>query len=353
MIYVDPHVHGRDGEEESDKETVEHLLQVARDSGVVAVFEMSNPKPPLTTEKAIRDRIELGRRANVREVFHGLYFGITADRVQVRDMVRVHRKYQPHVVGGKLFMGHSTNNLGVITEEEQFGVIEELTQQGYEGILTVHPEKESYMHPKVWNPSHPVSHCMARPPQAEVESVKDILRFVQATGFRGKLNIAHISVPESVELVVAAKHAGVDVACGVCPHHLIYDMGEMLSPTGILLKMNPPLRMPGDPDRMVEYLRTGAIDWMETDHAPHTYRQKTESGFLSGIPGLPWWDLYAEFLRTRNFTEDRIRAVTSEAVLQRFKLDVPLVDRPRTYRGNDYAFHPYEALERKLLRKAH
>ena len=62
MIYVDPHVHLRDYKQ-AHKETIKHGLEVARDSGVIAVFDMPNSDPPVMTEEIARERLKAAKDA--------------------------------------------------------------------------------------------------------------------------------------------------------------------------------------------------------------------------------------------------------------------------------------------------
>ena len=53
-------------------------------------------------------------------------------------------------------------------------------------------------------------------------------------------------------------------------------------------KMNPPLRDAADRDALIEGLLDGTIDFIATDHAPHTREEKSEGMELApfGIVGL-------------------------------------------------------------------
>ena len=44
-MYIDAHVHCRDFSEDY-KETIRHALRVSEDSGLSAIFDMPNTKPP-------------------------------------------------------------------------------------------------------------------------------------------------------------------------------------------------------------------------------------------------------------------------------------------------------------------
>src|SRR3989344_2252827 len=144
-MFIDTHVHLRDFRQQY-KETIKHGLEVARDSGVVAVFDMPNTDPAVTTEEVLLDRMKVAREAGVPEVFYGVYMGLTADQEQVRRAVEATRRHR-EAVGLKLYAGHSVGNLGVIEVEEQQQVYAALAAEGYVGLLAVHAEKESCMQP--------------------------------------------------------------------------------------------------------------------------------------------------------------------------------------------------------------
>lgn len=346
-MVVDCHVHLRDFNEH-EKETIARGLSVARDSGVDAVFDMPNTNPPVMDMETVRDRLKLADDSGVKGVFYGTYVGLSDDPEQIKRAVGIHESFFPRVVGFKLYAGHSVGRLGVIGVERQRKVYETLAREDYRGVLAVHAEKEEMMRPDLWNSDDPVSHCYARPEIAEIESVRDQIDLARETGFRGKLHIAHISTPEAVEFVYnASTKEGLDISCGVCPHHFIFDMNKMRGENGLLWKMNPPLRKEGTPNEMLELLREGHIDWVETDHAPHTWTDKTRE-CMSGVVALPWYDLFLRFLESKDFSSKEIAEVTHDAVVRRFGISIPANNRFRKDRRADYAFNPYEDIERDM-----
>lgn len=347
-MYADGHVHFRDFEQK-EKETVKHGLEVARDSGVDIVADMPNTKPAIFTLELAKERLALAREANVPEVFYGLYMGLTKDREQIKTAVRAYREFFPHVIGMKLYAGHSVENLGVIFSEDQEIVYETLALEGYNGILVVHAEKESKMHHSFWNPYNPRSHCFARPEISEIESVKDQIAFAFKYRFGGKLHIAHISSPTAVRLVNEAKRKGLDISCGICPHHFIFDWGKMLGADGIHFKMNPPLRSPESRNQMFDSLRNGSIDWIETDHAPHTLEQKVKDPYMSGIVGEPWWPIFDEYLNFHGFSAEQREDLMFNNFVKRTGVDVTRsTERKLVDRRSDYPFNPYKEIEKLL-----
>ena len=110
------------------------------------------------------------------------------------------------------------------------------------------------------------------------------LRLAEETGCA--YHVCHVSTKESVALIRAAKHRGVDVTCETAPHYLTFT-DEDLQEDG-RFKMNPPLRAREDRDALIEGLLDGTIDMLVTDHAPHSREEKARGLEKSamGVVGL-------------------------------------------------------------------
>jgi dihydroorotase len=87
------------------------------------------------------------------------------------------------------------------------------------------------------------------------------------------VHIAHISTAAGVRMVGEAKVRGVRVSAEATPHHLILADENIVTPDPDF-KMNPPLRAAADRAALAEGLRTGVVDIIATDHAPHTAEEK-------------------------------------------------------------------------------
>ncbi|MGM0902065.1 MAG: dihydroorotase [Bacillota bacterium] len=100
-------------------------------------------------------------------------------------------------------------------------------------------------------------------------------------------HVCHISTKESVRTVRDAKRHGIHVTAEVTPHHLLLNE-EHITGNDANFKMNPPLRSKEDYQALIEGLLDGTIDFIATDHAPHTSQEKAEGIELApfGIVGL-------------------------------------------------------------------
>jgi dihydroorotase len=316
-IRIDPHVHFRD-EEQAYKETIAHGLKVAKEQGVEIVFDMPNTFRPVISEEDVKRRLALVPKGEEDRYY--TYIGATKDKVQLKNAVEIARKNK-NVCGIKLFAGKSVGNLEIIDEEDQKNVYRTLSENNFTGVLAVHCEKEALMK-GCFDPKEPFTHCVVRPNEAEIESVKDQIKFAEETKFRGTLHICHASCAKTVDLVNEAKQRGkIKITCGVTPHHLLWNCEKMKEPLGLLYKMNPPLRDPTEVIALRQYLKEAKIDWIETDHAPHALGEKLSPSCPSGYPSLYLYKNFVEeFLPSLGLNESQIDALTFENIKKTFKI---------------------------------
>jgi dihydroorotase len=88
-----------------------------------------------------------------------------------------------------------------------------------------------------------------------------------------RVHFQHLSCVESVEALAAARAGGARVSGEATPHHLTLTDEDVLG-LDSNLKMNPPLRSESDRQAVIEGLRTGVLECIATDHAPHARHEK-------------------------------------------------------------------------------
>ncbi len=345
---IDPHVHLRDGEFQSHKETLLHGFSIAWEAGLSAVFEMPNTVPALTSESVIQERIRSGEKALEKlgiPLFHGIIPGVTGSEKQIRKVVGLWKKLFPKTPGLKMFAGHSTGNMGITEYENQKNVYRILGGEGFTGVLMVHCEKESLIRPELFDPLNPETHLAARPQEAEVESLSDQIKLAEESGFAGTLHICHISVSESLKIVEEVRgQLPFKITCGITPHHALLSVENMKQPEGILYKVNPPLRTKKMQRRMFDALLEGRIDWIETDHAPHTLTEKRKE-YLSGIPVLQFYNNFINILYKHGVSRKRVEDLSFGNIISTFNLSPDLFKKNQNHHliaSDEYEFNPFD-----------
>lgn len=155
-----------------------------------------------------------------------------------------------------------------------------------------------------------------------VQIARDVL-LAEATGCH--YHVCHISTKESVRIVRDAKKAKIKVTAEVSPHHLLLCEDDILGKDGNY-KMNPPLRSKEDREALIEGLLNGTIDFIATDHAPHTTEEKAlgmeKAPF--GIVGLEtaFPLLYTNFVKKRKCTLKQLIDWLTVKPSQAFSLEI-------------------------------
>ena len=312
---TDPHVHLRDWNQ-SNKETIVHGMLTGARAGFNVFFDMPNCNPPLTDRSTVEKRIQLGENAEKElekqgyDVHYHVYCGITDNEKQIKEMVRAYNDLFPRVCGMKMFASQSTGNMGIIDPEAQKAVYRTLAEENYRDVIAVHCEKES-----LFRPDEP-AHSLKRPPESEQASVRDQISFAEEAGFKGTLHIAHISTAGALEAVrEARKRSKIRITCGATPHHILLNETQETE----IIKMNPPLRAEKDRKAIWNALFDGTIDWIESDHAPHTLADK-ENG-ASGLPGFEGILIVIGKLREAGMSEQRLTELLCTNALKAFGIN--------------------------------
>ncbi|MEM2553400.1 MAG: hypothetical protein QXE02_07795 [Sulfolobales archaeon] len=303
---IDTHVHCRDWGE-SYKATIGSVVRLALSKGIGAVFDMPNTDPPILGLRDAEKRLRTAEDQGVLKNYY-LYIAATPNEKQLEDAVRAYEEL-PRVVGLKLYTA-PMKGLEALSLEEQEVVYRTLSSLGYRGVLAIHCEKHGLFRETLWDPLKPYTWNLARPPEAEVRCIEDQILLAKKHGFKGTLYIVHISTKEGVEIVRRARNEGIRIVCGVTPHHIIYDTDHMRTPESVVLKTNPPIRDPATARALLRLAIEGAVDFLETDHAPHSPQEKTGPPYLSGNRSLEIYEIAINMLMRSGASEKTIYMLT-------------------------------------------
>lgn len=289
--FGDIHIHARDdvSGRECYKEDFSTAARAAVNGGVVHVADMpNNHVPPIDDESyAAKERLVENRRVPIHVT---LYAGIGPG-------TRPLTKSVPY----KVYMGPSVGEL-------YFKTLRDLdeTLAAYRGqAVSFHCEDPELLDQHRTAPTHE----QRRPPECEVSATSFALQMIEKYDLTGKL--CHYSVEAGIPLIRAAKARGLRVTAEVTPHHLYFDESDITESNHGLMQMNPPLRAAHDRLAMLAALREGTLDYLATDHAPHTLEEKAR-----GISGQPHLDTYGAFVTwlivKQGFTPEQAASFCSE-----------------------------------------
>ena len=137
-------------------------------------------------------------------------------------------------------------------------------------------------------------------------------------------HVCHISTKESVEIIRQAKNSGVDVSCETAPHYLILDDSNLQEHGRF--KMNPPIRSESDKLALIEGVKDGTIEMIATDHAPHSFEEKSKGLEKSafGVVGIEtsFASLYTHLVMNNVISLDKLIGVMAINPRKRFKLNL-------------------------------
>jgi dihydroorotase len=273
--FVDPHVHlrtpGREDEEDLDSGT-----RAAAAGGFCAILAQPNTSPVVDSApvlRSLRERaraeariptgflaaITVGQRGEqlteMAELAEAGAAGFTDDGLPVRSAGVMRQALQYQRLAGRLLALHeedpSLSGQGAMHEGEVSAVL------GLAGIPSI---SES----------------------AQVGRDCAIAAYEE-----GRIHVQHVSALETVEVIERARAAGTQVTCEATPHHLLLT-DEAVRTLDTNYKMNPPLRGEDDRQALIEGLRSGVIDCVATDHAPHAREEKEQPFEVApmGVTGL-------------------------------------------------------------------
>tara|TARA_R110002095_G_scaffold85730_4_gene74627 strand:- start:852 stop:2078 length:1227 start_codon:yes stop_codon:yes gene_type:complete len=287
----DIHIHARDdvGESQTYKEDFCTAGAAAINGGVVHVADMpNNPVPPITDE-SYREKTQHLKKRNP-PVHFTLYAGIGPGTNPLSFAV-------PY----KAYMGPSVGDLF-------FKSLEQLdeTLSRYRGCnVSFHCEDPILLEQH----ATAATHEQKRPAECEISATRFALQMIEKYELKGKL--CHYSVGEGLPLIREARSRGVKVTCEVTPHHLYFDQSDLTDQNRGKMQMNPPLRTIADRQAMLDALREGTLDYLATDHAPHTLEENEQ-----GISGQPHLDTFGAFVTwlilDQKFTPEQAARFCSE-----------------------------------------
>jgi dihydroorotase len=259
--FVDPHVHLRTPGQEY-KEDIDSGTAAAATGGFCAIVAMPNTVPTVDTASVVDSLVaEASQRARVpagfmASVTRGLAGEELTEMAELRDAGAV----------GFTDDGKPVVSAGMLRRALQY-------QRLAGGIIALHEEDPALSGDGVMHEGA----ISARLGMAGIPSLSESTMVARDAALAlyedASVHFQHLSCVESVQALVEAKARGAKVSAEVSPHHLTLT-DEAVRSLDSRFKMNPPLRSESDRRTLIEALRSGVIECVATDHAPHARHEK-------------------------------------------------------------------------------
>lgn len=269
---IDAHVHFR----EPGMEWKEDLLtgtKAAVSGGVTSFLEMPNTQPSTISLETLAHKKHLASQKALAH--YGFFMGATADNLDQLNTI-------PNIPGIKVFMGSSTGSL-LLSDPQKLEALFSKSNQ----LLAIHAEDDDEIKQnknRISSEKGVSNHPLIRSPKAALNAVQKAVSL--ATRYKKRLHLCHITSLEEVEFLSAAKNAF--ISCEVTPQHLFLSSPEVYDRFKCFAQVNPPIRDLSHAKALWKALKTGLIDLIATDHAPHTLEEKSKpyGEAPSGAPGV-------------------------------------------------------------------
>lgn len=270
--FIDIHCHLREPGQEY-KETIASGTKAAAAGGFTTVCAMPNTDPPIDNRSILEFVTSKARSEGSVRV---LPIGCVTKRSEGRELAEMAELADAGAIGFS-DDGHPVWDANIMRQALSYGA-------GLGLPIINHCEVPELAQGASMNEGWIATRLGIRgmPNSAEEIMVARDISLAELTG--GHVHLAHVSTSGTLSLVKEAKRRGVKVTCEVTPHHLTltdqlvmgsFEEENAFDPLSSFAydtsaKVNPPLRSKEDVSVMAEGLSDGTIDFIATDHAPHS-----------------------------------------------------------------------------------
>jgi dihydroorotase len=247
--------------------------------GTTTFMEMPNTVPNALTQQLLQDKYETAAHSAMGN--YSFFMGVSNDNLD-----EVLRTDPRNVCGIKVFMGSSTGSMLVDDEH----VLNELFRQSpmliathCEDEATVRANNERYR-AEYGDSGTAMLHPLIRDEEACLKSSS--LAVELAKRHNTRLHILHISTADELGLFENSRPLTEKrITSEVCVHHLWFSADDYAR-LGSQIKCNPAIKGPQHRPELLRALLDDRLDIIATDHAPHTWAEKSES-YWKAPSGLP------------------------------------------------------------------
>ncbi len=322
------------------KADIWHESRAAVAGGTTSFMEMPNTVPNTLTQKLLQEKYDIAAEKSLAN--YSFFMGAANDNLD--EVLKTNPR---DVCGIKIFMGSSTGNMLVDNEatlEKIFAEAPTLIAVHCEDEATVQRNLQAFKEKYGEGGLQPFMHPLIRTAEACYLSSSKAVELAKKHNTR--LHILHISTAAETALFVSAIPLKEKrITAEACIHHLWFSDADYAD-KGNFIKWNPAVKTAVDREGVFQAVLDGHIDVIATDHAPHTFEEKSKpyAQAPSGGP-LVQHALQAllDFVKQGEITLEQVVQKTAHNTAELFQVenrgfiregywaDLVLVDLDRSY----------------------
>ena len=283
--------------------------------GITSYFEMPNVNPTTTTNENLRNKFDLASQKSVGN--YSFYLG--GSNTNIEEIKRVDTSL---AAGLKVFMGASTGDMLVDDPD----TLEDIFKYCPTNIVT-HCEdtptilkNEKIFAEKYGDDLSAIHHPYIR------DDISCYLSSSMAIDLAKRhdanLHVLHLTTKKEMDQFVSGEIDTKKITAEVCVHHLRFNENDYID-LGNQIKCNPSIKREEDRAAVMAALLNDQIDIIATDHAPHTWEEKSRS-YSKAPAGLPLvqhaMQTLLDFYHDGILSLEHIVKKTSHNVAKRFQI---------------------------------
>lgn len=300
------------------KATIYTESKAAIAGGVTSFMEMPNTIPPVFTQELLEEKYLIAANSSLAN--YSFYMGTSNDNIE--EVLKTNDK-KNEVCGVKVFMGSSTGNLLVddpLVLEKVFSNVDLLIATHCEDEPTIKANLAKIKTQK--ETLEAADHPLIRDEEAcFISSFKAVQL---AKKYDTRLHILHITTEKELQLfsnMLPLKEKR--ITAEVCVHHLHFTSDDY-DRLGNQIKCNPAIKASYNKEALWYALLDDRLDVIATDHAPHTWYEKSEP-YEKAHAGLPLVQhsllLMLQYVKQEKISIEKVVEKMSHAIAECFKIE--------------------------------
>jgi len=294
---IDPHVHF-DDPGYTEREDFFYGSSAAASGGITTIIDMPDTSvPPVISAENFAHKLSVIEKKSV--VDFGLYGGVSGQAFE-QGFSGLMEELADDVLGFKTYFISGMESFARLDHYRFRLVLEKAAELGIPVLL--HAEDYGYVTTATEaarKEGHgPVQYYRSRPETAEILAVLAADELAGEAGAR--VHIVHIGSADAAEVLKRGRLSG-----ETGPHYLQFDLDDFKS-IGAPLKCTPPVKSPGNKERLWRLLAEGVVRFVASDHAPCPVWEKNTGSIWTDYAGMPGAGTLLPYMFSEGYMKERI-----------------------------------------------